>query len=138
MGRAASDNDKLSCDPAHRDGAGPRAEAPRRPSGGPVAGADWRRRAAGCPGSHVVVRAGAHDLPIVPHTNVQQKLHSQLAAATPHCPMLENCYESIKDIWVEPIDVVDGHYQLPTAPGVGLELTEETLSRCTVATTSTV
>jgi L-alanine-DL-glutamate epimerase-like enolase superfamily enzyme len=86
----------------------------------------------------VAALAGAHDLPIVPHTNVQQKLHSQLAAATPHCPMLENCYESIKDIWVEPIDVVDGHYQLPTAPGVGLELTEETLSRCTVATTSTV
>ncbi len=86
----------------------------------------------------VAALAGAHDLPIVPHTNVQQKLHSQLAAATPHCPMLENCYESIKDIWVEPIDVVDGHYQLPTAPGVGLELTEETLSRCTVTTTSTV
>ena len=36
------------------------------------------------------------------------------------------------------IDVMDGHYQLPTAPGVGIELTEETLSRCTVATTSTV
>ncbi|MEM6568635.1 MAG: mandelate racemase/muconate lactonizing enzyme family protein [Planctomycetota bacterium] len=85
----------------------------------------------------VAALAGAHDLPIVPHTNVQQKLHSQLAAATPHCPMLENCYESIKDIWIEPIDVVDGYYELPTRPGVGLELTEETLSRFTIATTST-
>ena len=80
--------------------------------------------------------AGAHDLPIVPHTNVQQKLHAQLAAATPHCPMLENCYESIKGIWVEPIDVIDGYYQLPQEPGVGLELNEDTLSRYTVHTSS--
>ncbi len=51
--------------------------------------------------------------------------------------MLENCYESIKDIWVEPIDVVDGYYQLPTEPGVGLELNEDTLSKFTIASTET-
>ncbi|MFT5735117.1 MAG: L-alanine-DL-glutamate epimerase-like enolase superfamily enzyme [Planctomycetota bacterium] len=85
----------------------------------------------------VAALAGAHDLPIVPHTNVQQKLHAQLAAATPHCPMLENCYESIKDIWVEPISVIDGYYELPTEPGVGLELSEDTLAKHTVASTET-
>ena len=40
VGKTASDNDSLSCDPAHRDGD------------------DWWLHAAGCPGSHVVVRAG--------------------------------------------------------------------------------
>ena len=39
VGRTAADNDELSTDPAHRDGD------------------DWWLHAAGCPGSHVVVRA---------------------------------------------------------------------------------
>lgn len=39
VGRTASDNDLLSCDPEHRDGS------------------DWWLHAAGCPGSHVIVRA---------------------------------------------------------------------------------
>lgn len=38
VGRTASDNDELSCDPAHRDSD------------------DWWMHAAGCPGSHVVIR----------------------------------------------------------------------------------
>lgn len=47
VGRTAADNDQLSCDPAHRDGR------------------DWWLHAAGCAGSHVVVRAGelGDDLP---------------------------------------------------------------------------
>ena len=44
VGRSASDNDKLSCDARHRDGA------------------DWWLHAAGCPGSHVVVRCHDDDL----------------------------------------------------------------------------
>ena len=68
-------------------------------------------------------------MPVVPHTNVQQKLHVQLAAATPACEMVENCYESLNDIWIEPIRVVDGHYTLPREPGVGLQLKPEVLER---------
>lgn len=45
VGRRAADNDELSCDPAHRDAA------------------DWWLHAAGCPGSHVVIRTHADDVP---------------------------------------------------------------------------
>ena len=38
VGRKSTDNDELSCDPAHRDDA------------------DWWMHASGCPGSHVVIR----------------------------------------------------------------------------------
>jgi predicted ribosome quality control (RQC) complex YloA/Tae2 family protein len=41
VGRRADENDELSCNPAHRDGA------------------DWWMHASGCPGSHVVIRC--HD-----------------------------------------------------------------------------
>jgi L-alanine-DL-glutamate epimerase-like enolase superfamily enzyme len=70
----------------------------------------------------VAALASAANLPIIPHTNVQQKLHVQLAAATPGVMMVENCYESIADIWEEPIVVQDGSYPLPQEPGVGLQL----------------
>jgi len=80
----------------------------------------------------VAALADCHGLPVVPHTNVQQKLHVQLAAATPNAILVENCYESIQDIWKEPIKVVDGHYPLPQEPGVGLELTQETIDRCRI------
>lgn len=75
----------------------------------------------------VAALAAAYNLPVVPHTNVQQKLHVQLAAATPAALMVENCYESINDIWEEPIHVRDGHYELPQEPGVGLKLTDAVL-----------
>lgn len=76
----------------------------------------------------IAALAASHNLPVVPHTNVQQKLHVQLAAATPNCVMVENCYESIQDIWEEPIRVQDGHYPLPSEPGVGLQLTERSIA----------
>jgi L-alanine-DL-glutamate epimerase-like enolase superfamily enzyme len=31
------------------------------------------------------------------------------------------------DIWEEPIRVIDGYYQLPEEPGVGLKLTDDVL-----------
>lgn len=77
----------------------------------------------------VAALASAHDVPVVPHTNVQQKLHVQLAAATPGCALVENCYESLNEIWEDPIHVVDGHYTLPQAPGVGLELRRSIVER---------
>ena len=45
VGRGASDNDELSCNPAHRDGP------------------DWWLHVAGCPGSHVVIRSHEDLLP---------------------------------------------------------------------------
>jgi L-alanine-DL-glutamate epimerase-like enolase superfamily enzyme len=75
----------------------------------------------------VAALANSYNLPIVPHTNVQQKLHVQLAAATPHAIMVENCYESLNEIWEEPIYVRDGYYNLPSEPGCGLRLREKVI-----------
>ena len=36
-----------------------------------------------------------HGVPVIPHTNVQQNVHAQLAAATVNTPMIECCYESL-------------------------------------------
>ena len=76
----------------------------------------------------VAALASAANLPVIPHTNVQHKLHVQLAAATPAVMMVENCYESIADIWEEPIVVKDGFYPLPREPGVGLQLRGEVVA----------
>ena len=81
----------------------------------------------------VAALAKAHRVPVVPHTNVQQKVHVQLAAATPHVPMVEYCYESLADIWKEPLTVQDGHYSLPQEPGVGCEMKPEIVERYRVA-----
>lgn len=75
----------------------------------------------------VAALARAHSLAVVPHTNVQHKLHVQLAMATPNAVMVENCYESINDIWEEPIHVKNGFYTLPEEPGVGLKIRDEVL-----------
>lgn len=76
----------------------------------------------------VAALARVYNLEVVPHTNVQQKLHVQLAAATENVAMVEHCYESIADIWEEPIEVIDGYYTLPEEPGLGVKLTDKTLS----------
>lgn len=81
----------------------------------------------------VAALATAASLPVVPHTNVQQKLHVQLAAATEAVAMVENCYESIADIWEEPIYVKDGYYTLPEQPGVGLKLRDEVVKATRIA-----
>ncbi len=70
----------------------------------------------------VAALCAAANVPVVPHTNVQQKLHVQLAAATPGAILVENCYESLAEIWEDPVRVVDGFYTLPEEPGVGLRL----------------
>jgi L-alanine-DL-glutamate epimerase-like enolase superfamily enzyme len=76
--------------------------------------------------------AASYNLPVVPHTNVQHKLHVQLAAATPNCILVENCYESIHDLWVEPIEVKNGRYPLPQEPGVGLQIQARYLESCRI------
>ncbi len=77
----------------------------------------------------VAALARMHDLEVIPHTNVQQKLHVQLAAATPNVPMVEYCYESLATIWEDPLSVVDGYYTLPEQPGLGCKLTDEVLTK---------
>ena len=77
----------------------------------------------------VAALANANNLPVIPHTNVQQKLHVQLAAATPAVEMVENCYESLAGIWEEPIVVADGYYELPQQPGVGLKIRDSVVTR---------
>ncbi len=81
----------------------------------------------------VAALAAANNIPIAPHTNVQQKLHVQLAAATRNAILVENCYESIADIWEDPIRVENGYYCLPEAPGVGLKIREAVASATRVA-----
>ncbi len=81
----------------------------------------------------VAALAASYNLPVIPHTNVQHKLHTQLAAATPNCIMVENCYESINDMWVEPITVKDGYYELPQEPGVGLQIRDEVIAEHRIA-----
>ena len=55
-------------------------------------------------------------------------MHVQLAAATPNAPLVECCYESIHDIWEDPVRVEGGWYTLPEAPGVGGKLTDTVLA----------
>ena len=81
----------------------------------------------------VAALASAANKPVVPHTNVQHKLHVQLAAATPGVMMVENCYESLLDIWDEPIYVKDGYYGLPNEPGVGLKIRDDVFKDSRIA-----
>ncbi|MFZ4451578.1 mandelate racemase/muconate lactonizing enzyme family protein [Salibacterium aidingense] len=80
----------------------------------------------------VAALARCYDLEVIPHTNVQQKLHVQLAAASPNVPMVENCYESLSTIWEEPIEVIDGYYTLPEEPGLGCKLNDSILEECRI------
>lgn len=77
----------------------------------------------------VAALAASYNLPVVPHTNVQHKLHVQLAAATPNCVLVENCYESLNEMWEEPIYVTNGFYNLPQEPGCGLRIRDAVIAQ---------
>lgn len=77
----------------------------------------------------VAALAASYNLPVVPHTNVQHKLHVQLAAATPNCVLVENCYESLNEMWHEPIYVTNGYYNLPQEPGCGLRIRDAVIAQ---------
>ena len=77
----------------------------------------------------VAALAASYNLPVVPHTNVQHKLHVQLAAATPNCVLVENCYESLNEMWEEPIFVTKGFYNLPQEPGCGLRIKDQVIAK---------
>lgn len=77
----------------------------------------------------VAALARAYNLEVIPHTNVQQKLHVQLAAISENVPMVEYCYESLNGIWENPIQVIDGYYTLPEEPGLGVKLSDVVLEK---------
>ena len=77
--------------------------------------------------------ASVYNKPLIPHTNVQQKVHVQLAAATSQVPMVEYCYESLAEIWEEPLTVENGYYSLPQEPGAGCKLAPGVLKQYRIA-----
>ncbi|WP_020008237.1 mandelate racemase/muconate lactonizing enzyme family protein [Salinicoccus albus] len=77
----------------------------------------------------VAALARCYDLEVIPHTNIQQKLHVQLAAVSSNVPMVENCYKSLSEIWEDPIQVVNGYYTLPQESGLGCKLKDSILEK---------
>lgn len=66
VGKQATDNDQLSCNPKYRDGS------------------DWWMHASGCPGSHIVIRCGDQNLndELVMDAAALSARHSKCATAT--------------------------------------------------------
>ncbi len=77
----------------------------------------------------VASMAAANGLLVIPHTNVHQKIHSQLAAALPNAPLMEHCYESVLKIWKYPPKIEGNYMYLPQEPGVGVEPKQEVLEK---------
>lgn len=67
--------------------------------------------------------AHANRLPVAPHAGEMSQVHVHLAYWHPACPLLEYI-PWIKDCFVEPAAVVDGHFTLPQVPGAGTTPTE--------------
>src|SRR3546814_9217317 len=75
---------------------------------------------------YIRVADAAHGrrLPVVAHVGDMGQVHVHLSFWHPATTMLE--YISwIRDCFVEPIAIDDGHYVLPQAPGAGCTPTEE-------------
>ncbi|UKS30862.1 mandelate racemase/muconate lactonizing enzyme family protein [Paenibacillus sp. HWE-109] len=65
--------------------------------------------------------AASYDLPIVPHVGDMGQIHQHLVASTSNAIMLEYI-PWIREIFVEPATVRDGHYILPQMPGASTEV----------------
>ncbi|MBB6448698.1 L-alanine-DL-glutamate epimerase-like enolase superfamily enzyme [Geomicrobium halophilum] len=76
----------------------------------------------------VAALARSYDLEVIPHTNFQQILHVQLAAACSNVPMVECCYESIMDICESQIAVENGYYTLREEPRLNCKFNDKILS----------
>jgi D-galactarolactone cycloisomerase len=70
-------------------------------------------------------------LQVVPHVSIamgpQIAAAMHFAAATPNCPMLEYnpAVLAIANRFLkQPVRFIDGHYQLPSGPGLGIEMTD--------------
>ena len=82
--------------------------------------------------------AGSAGLPVVPHlwnTGISVAAAVHFAAVTPHCPFIEYlpaelCESALRrELLVHEPEMDDGVIPLPTAPGLGIELDRDALSR---------
>ncbi|HEX9277324.1 MAG TPA: mandelate racemase/muconate lactonizing enzyme family protein [Casimicrobiaceae bacterium] len=76
----------------------------------------------------VAALAGCYDLPVMPHVGDMGQVHLHLVAATQNAPMLEYI-PWIRHIFVEPITVKNGFYQLPELPGASTEILPDAFSK---------
>jgi L-alanine-DL-glutamate epimerase-like enolase superfamily enzyme len=80
----------------------------------------------------VVSLAATHGVPIAPHWNAD--IHTQLAAATPHCMVVEY-FDVDEDVYnfdlvlAEHLRVTDGQIHVPQEPGVGIVLDDAAVTR---------
>jgi L-alanine-DL-glutamate epimerase-like enolase superfamily enzyme len=79
---------------------------------------------------YITVAEAAHAkrLPVVAHVGDMGQVHVHLSFWHPATTMLEYI-PWIKDSFVEPIRVREGHYGLPQMPGAGSTLTDEAIAR---------
>lgn len=67
-------------------------------------------------------------VPVAPHAGDMSQVHVHLSYAHPACEVLEYI-PWIKDCFLEPADVVDGHFKLPQQPGASTTPTPEAWTR---------
>jgi len=79
----------------------------------------------------VAAMAGAADKPVVPAGWSMMQIDQHLAAATPHCWMVERI-PWIRDIFEEPVAFEDGCLAVPETPGASTAITAEALEQYTI------
>ncbi len=86
---------------------------------------ELRRIAAAAETEHIVFAPHNPNGPVACAANIQ------LCAAVPNFLILEKLrpVQMHHDIQKEPLQVVDGYYELPTTPGLGVDLDEDALAR---------
>lgn len=73
----------------------------------------------------------AFNLPVTPHHGDMMQAQLHLVMAHPSCSLLEFIPWTL-DCFVDPVEVNEGYYSLPTAPGAGTTLRQEALERFSV------
>lgn len=72
--------------------------------------------------------AEAFNIPVYPHTNIQQPVHVQLVAASRNAAGLENV-PWLLDVWKSPSFPKDGYFDLPDAAGAGTEVRLDAIAK---------
>ncbi|MGA2664867.1 MAG: mandelate racemase/muconate lactonizing enzyme family protein [Nitrososphaerales archaeon] len=83
----------------------------------------------------VASMADAFNIPVYPHTNIQQPVHVQLVAASRNASVVENV-PWLLDVWEHPSVPKDGYFELPSEPGAGSEVREDAIARYSFSTTA--
>lgn len=71
--------------------------------------------------------AAAHNVKIAPHLVPELSIH--VLVSIPNAALVEYLAGSPNDLWVEPVEIVDGMMSPPNRPGHGMEFSPEALSR---------